>query len=387
MRKNWKEWMAVLLAASLTTSFITGCGSEGQKETAAQAIESAEGAAESSQAEGSQAETAESQTGEQAETGESSEKNSDSQNGITVVDQAGREVTLDEPADKLVSSYYISTALLIALGCEDDLVGIEKKGETRQLYHMAAPELLELPAVGSGKGINIEETAALEPDVVILPKRLQESAASFEALDIPVIIVNPETQEEFEECIGLLAEITGTEKTGEELLNYYHEKMEFARELTKDAEKPLVYLASGSDYLSTCTSKMYQNDLISMAGGLNVSGELDDTYWAEISAEQLAAWNPEYIFGVSYAEYGLDSFTENEALAEVEAVKKGQVYTFPSTIEAWDYPTPSSVLGVLWLTNVLHPDLYSTEDYKKEAVEFYQKFFDIQVSDEDLGLQ
>ena len=28
-----------------------------------------------------------------------------------------------------------------------------------------------------------------------------------------------------------------------------------------------------------------------------------------------------------------------------------------------------------------------TEDYKKEAVEFYQKFFDIQVSDEDLGLQ
>lgn len=374
MRKIWKKWMAVLLAASLTTSFITGCKSEGQKETAAQAAESAEGAAES-------------QTEEQAETEESSEANSDNPSGITVVDQAGREVTLEEPADKLVSSYYISTALLIALGCEDDLAGIEKKGETRQLYRMAAPELLELPAVGSGKGINVEETAALEPDVVILPKRLQESAASFEALDIPVIIVNPETQEEFEECISLLATITGTEQTGEELLNYYHEKMEFARELTKDAEKPLVYLASGSDYLSTCTSKMYQNDLISMAGGLNVSGELEDTYWAEISAEQLAAWNPEYIFGVSYAEYGLDSFMENEALAEVEAVKKGQVYTFPSTIEAWDYPTPSSVLGVLWLTNVLHPDLYSTEDYKKEAVEFYQKFFDIQVSDEDLGLQ
>lgn len=374
MRKIWKKWMAVLLAASLTTSFITGCKSEGQKETAAQAAESAEGAAES-------------QTEEQAETEESSEANSDNPSGITVVDQAGREVTLEEPADKLVSSYYISTALLIALGCEDDLAGIEKKGETRQLYRMAAPELLELPAVGSGKGINVEETAALEPDVVILPKRLQESAASFEALDIPVIIVNPETQEEFEECISLLATVTGTEQTGEELLNYYHEKMEFARELTKDAEKPLVYLASGSDYLSTCTSKMYQNDLISMAGGLNVSGELEDTYWAEISAEQLAAWNPEYIFGVSYAEYGLDSFTENEALAEVEAVKKGQVYTFPSTIEAWDYPTPSSVLGVLWLTNVLHPDLYSTEDYKKEAVEFYQKFFDIQVSDEDLGLQ
>lgn len=367
MRKIWKQSMAVFLTIAITVSCVTGCGNSGQKETTVQ-------------------ETAKQETEAPAET-EAGSQAEESQNGITVVDQAGREVTLEKPAGKIVSSYYISTALLIALGCEGNLAGIEKKGETRRLYHMAAPELLELPAVGSGKGINIEETAALEPDAVILPKRLQESAASFEALDIPVIIVNPETQEEFEECIRLLAEITGTEETGEELLDYYHEKMEFARELTKDAGKPSVYLASGSDYLSTCTSRMYQNDLISMAGGLNVSGELEDTYWAEISAEQLAAWNPEYIFGVSYAEYGLDSFTENEALAEVRAVQSGQVYTFPSAIEAWDYPTPSSVLGVLWLTSVLHPDLYPTEDYKKEAVEFYQKFFDIQVSDEDLGLQ
>ena len=53
---------------------------------------------------------------------------------------------------------------LIALGCENKLTGIEMKGDTRPLYRMAAPQLLELPAVGSGKGINIEETAALDPD-------------------------------------------------------------------------------------------------------------------------------------------------------------------------------------------------------------------------------
>ena len=75
------------------------------------------------------------------------------ENGITVTDQAGREVTLQAPAACLVSSYYISTAILIALGCEDDLKGIEMKADTRELYKLAAPQLLDLPAVGSGKGI------------------------------------------------------------------------------------------------------------------------------------------------------------------------------------------------------------------------------------------
>ena len=365
MRKMWKKSMAVLIAASLTLVSLSGCQrSESEEEIATEAA------------------------GNETETGSKTETLSEEETGaITVTDQSGRKVTLDAPAERIVSSYYISTALLIALGCENKLAGIEMKGDTRPLYQMAAPQLLELPAVGSGKGINIEETAALDPDVVILPKRLEESAAAFEALEIPVVIVNPETQDEFEDCVALLAEITGTEATGEELLNYCHEKMEFASQLTKDAEKPSVYLASGSDYLSTCTSKMYQNDLITMAGGTSVSAELEDNYWAAVSAEQLAAWNPDYIFAVSYAEYGLDSFTESEALAEVEAVKKEQVFTFPSKIEAWDYPTPSSVLGVLWLTHVLHPDLYSEEEYKEEATEFYQKFFDISVSDEDLGLQ
>lgn len=375
MRKLLKKSIGIVMAAALSMSLLAGCGVPGKEKPASETVvKSADQPA---------AESANQSAKEPA--AESAEPVMEEPAAITVTDQAGREVTLEAPAKKVVSSYYISTALLIALGCEEDLVGIEMKGDSRPLYHMAAPRLLELPAVGSGKGINIEETAALDPDVVILPKRLEENVAAFETLEIPVVVVNPETKKEFEECVSLLAEITGMEETGEELLNYYHEKMEFASELTKDAPKPSVYLASGSDYLQTCTSKMYQNDLISMAGGVSVSADLEDTYWAQISAEQLAAWNPDYIFGVSYADYGLDSFTENEGLAQVEAVKNGQVYTFPSKIEAWDYPTPSSVLGVLWLTSVLHPELYSTEEYRKEAAEFYQKFFGISVSDEDLG--
>ncbi|MBM6829429.1 ABC transporter substrate-binding protein [Anaerotignum lactatifermentans] len=312
------------------------------------------------------------------------------ESGIVLTDQIGREVTLEKPAERIVSSYYISTAILIALGKEDQLVGIEMKADTRNLYKAAAPQLLDLPAVGSGKGINVEETAALEPDLVILPQKLQDSVASFEELGIPVLVVDPETLENYTACVELLGKATGAEETSQALLTYYEDKMAEAAELTgglSDEERPAVYLSAGSDYLSTCTSKMYQNDLIAMAGGRNVSAELTDGYWQSISAEQLLSWNPAYIFAVNYAEYSLDDIKNDSALAGMDAIENGRVYSFPSDLEPWDYPTPSSVLGILWLTHVLHPDLYTEEAYVAEAEAFYQQFFGIEISRSDLGLE
>ena len=306
---------------------------------------------------------------------------------IIITDQIGREIVFEKPAEKLVSSYYISTAILVSLGLEDNLIGIEAKAETRGLYSLAASNLIDLPAIGTGKGVNIEEIAALEPDVVIVPKRLSDAVESFESLGIPVIVVNPETLDDFKECIAILAKITGADETAKKLLNYYDEKMELAASLTEGLENPpSVYLSAGSDYLSTCTSQMYQNDLIAIAGGDNVSKELTDGYWQMVSAEQINLWQPAYIFAVSYAEYTLDDIKADTAFSEIPAIKNDNLFIFPSAIEPWDYPTPSSVLGVLYLTHILHPDLYTQKQYVEEATSFYKEFFDIDVTLEDLGL-
>lgn len=380
-----KRFISLLLVMALVLTGAAGC-SNTKAGNAAESDRTAETGAttvvDGTTEIGTTAETgATMETGNTTETGSTAETGTTAASGsaepIVLTDQAGRQVTLPAPAKRLVSSYYISTAILIALGCEDGLVGIEMKADTRQLYKLAAPQLLDLSAVGSGKGINVEETAALAPDVVVLPLRLQESAASFEELGIPVLVVDPETQENFEACVDLLGKATGqTERSGE-LLTYYHQQMERARELTKGLERPRVYLSSGSDYLRTATSKMYQNDLIEMAGGANVSAQLTDGYWQTVSPEQVLDWDPEYIFAVSYAEYTLDDILSDSSLAAVQAVKDKKVMTFPSQIEPWDYPTPSSVLGVLWLTSKLHPEVYSEAEYLEEAKAFYERFFDI----------
>ena len=110
---------------------------------------------------------------------------------VTVTDHAGREVVIEEEPQKLVSGYYISTSLLIALDLDENLVGIEAKANKRAIYKLAAPELIDLPNVGTAKEFDLEGCAALEPDLVILPIKLKNAVETLEGLGIDVLLVNP----------------------------------------------------------------------------------------------------------------------------------------------------------------------------------------------------
>lgn len=305
---------------------------------------------------------------------------------ITVTDQAGRTVALEKPAEKIVSCYYLVTGSLLTLGQKDKIVGVELKAGSRELYKLAAPDFLDLPGVGSGKETNIEAIAALEPDLVLLPKKQLEAAETLTGLGIPTAVVEPETYEAFNGLITMLGTLCGCEDKAAALTAYYDGVADRVSALTRDVEKPAVYLAGEASWLRTCAGGMYQRELIEMAGGTCVSAGLEGSKWADVSAEQLVAWDPEVIFSVSYAEYTLDDIRGDAALSGLKAVAGGRLYIVPSEIEAWDYPQPSSVLGLLWMTHILHPELVSREEYVKEAQDFYRTYFQLEVTEEQLGI-
>lgn len=86
---------------------------------------------------------------------------------------------------------------------------------------------------------------------------------------------------------------------------------------------------------------MYQSDMIRMAGGVNAAAEITDAYWAEISYEQLLAWDPDYIVLASDADYTVDDVLADQNLADCTAVVNGDVYQIPGDAEAWDSPVPA----------------------------------------------
>ena len=122
--KRFRSALAFLLALALLFS-LTGCAG-GETQTTTEATKPSTQATTEATTEATEAAT-ENQT-------------------ISLTDQAGRQVTLGGPAQTLVSCYYITTYGTLALGLGDRVVGLEKKADTRPIYSLCAPELLEKPA-------------------------------------------------------------------------------------------------------------------------------------------------------------------------------------------------------------------------------------------------
>ena len=369
MKKNIKQLSAIFLSMALALS-TTACG--GNATSASSSAETSSEAASKTVAQSSAANTEK----EASETSAADSTDATVTYPLTVTDQLGREVTIEKEPESLVSGYYITTSLMIALGLDEKLVGVEAKADTRNIYKLSAPEILDLPSVGTAKEFDLEGCASLKPDLVIVPAKLKDSIPAMEELGLTVLAVKPEKQDLLFDAIDLIDQATNTVSEGEKLKSYITDSLENLEKTLSAAENaPSVYLGGNSALLETAGPAMYQSSLIEHAKGTNAAAEISDSYWAEVSYEQILSWNPDYIVLASDASYTTDSVLGDSALADCTAVKDGHVVKLPDEIEALDSPVPGSFLGSIYLASVLHPDLVSEEDYQKTASDFYETFY------------
>ncbi len=361
MRKTWMAVISLLAAALL----LCGC------------ISFTAPAAEPEAPEPAAAETAQ----ESAEPADAPEEGFP----VTLTDQIGRTVTIEKKPERIVSGYYISSSACIALGLKDRLSGVEEKIDKRPIYKLAAPELIGSTAnVGSAKAFDLEACLSVDPDLVILPKKAKDYAKTLEEMGIPVLVVSPESHEKLTQMIQLIADAAGAQEKAAELLEAYDRVENGLAGLTaglSDAEKPVVYMCGVSSYLTTAPKDMYQASLIRTAGGINAGDVLDGDAWTDISYEQLLAMDPDVIFiptnnmANGQPDYDAAAILGDANLSELKAVRNGTIYNMPAGYEAWDSPVPSGVLGMLYMTAKLHPELYGIEQFRADAQEFYRTFY------------
>ena len=366
MKTTFKKQLSIILICTML-AVLTACGTDSATTTQS-TTESTTAASVSEEASSKELSSEESSTEADAE---------QTVYPVTVTDQAGREVTIEKEPSSIVSGYYISSSLLIALGLKYKVVGIEAKADKRPIYKLAAPELTELPNVGTAKEFNLETCAALSPDLVILPMKLKDAAQSLTDLGITVLLVNPESQDLLTEMINTIATATNTNSEAAKLLAYIDSQKDMLTSALSGVEPESVYLAGNSSFLSTAGPSMYQSSIIELAGGKNVADSITDTYWAEISYEQLLAWDPSYIIIASDAEYTVDDIMNDPNLAECTAVKNSHVYAIPGDMEALDSPVPAGILASVWLAGILHPDQVSADTYTTEMTNYYETFYGI----------
>lgn len=311
----------------------------------------------------------------------SSPKKETSQNSVfaEIVDHSGKTVVLQEKPTKIVSGYYMISSMLIALGVQDNVVGIEAKAKSRPIYSLSAPKFLDLPSVGSAKEFDLEGCIALKPDLVILPLRLKDAAKAMTDVGINVICVNPEDETLLKETLTMLGQATGTPERAQEIINRRDSQLAELQKVLTGTEKKNVYLAGNSNLLSTAGAKMYQSALIKAANANNVADSIEDSYWANISYEQLLAYSVDSIIIAPAAPYSVKDVLYDNAVKDMKAVKEEKVFKMPNSLESWDSPLPASYLGSLWLAATLYPEKYSYDKFKEEAKYFYETFYGVKV--------
>ncbi|NLG32781.1 MAG: ABC transporter substrate-binding protein, partial [Syntrophomonadaceae bacterium] len=140
---------------------------------------------------------------------------------IVVKDGLNRDVKIDGNVESIVSSYGIALHMVVALGAADLIQAIDVPSMKSDFFKATIPQNAQGKSVGSPRELNIEEVAALDPDLVLVPGRNQEMVESLEKRGITVFGVVAETPQELNLTMLNLGKALGREQVAQEFVDYY----------------------------------------------------------------------------------------------------------------------------------------------------------------------
>ena len=246
---------------------------------------------------------------------------------ITVTDMYDREITLAEPATRIVAMQPSDCEILCAIGCEDALVG-------RGQYCDYPESVLNLPVVQSGENTNIEEILALEPQVVLMNDMAssEEQVRQLEENGVKVVISKASDIEGVYYAIRMIGTLMGKEDNAEALIADMKNTFDSISAAAGKGGTVYFEVSPLQWGLWTAGSGTFMDELASICGLTNIFSDV--TGWGEISEEQVIARNPDYIVTITMY-YGegptpVEEIISREGWADITAVKEGQVYNAES---------------------------------------------------------
>jgi iron complex transport system substrate-binding protein len=315
----------------------------------------------------------------------------------TVIDAAGREVTIPTEINKVYSTNPVGTMLVYTIN-PDKLAGWNvdlRPGEKKFIEE----KYQKLPNLGGWYGKttgSIEELLKAKPDIIIDVGVVDKSSIDFAnklqaQANVPVLILELELST-INETYEMLGDFINEKEVTDKLAKYCKDAVkdinDKASQIAED-KRVRVYYAEGPKGLNTDPAGSRHTQVLDMVKGINVA-EVEmpgKAGMAEVSMEQVLLWNPDVILCWNTAEQGgyYDGIISSPDWKDIEAVKNNKVYEIPFGPFSWFDRPPSvnRVLGLKWLGNLLYPEVYNY-DIAKETKEFYDLFYHYKLTDEEV---
>ncbi|WP_424720679.1 ABC transporter substrate-binding protein [Methanoregula sp.] len=286
---------------------------------------------------------------------------------------------------------------VVILGAEDKVILTSDSNNLWPWANVIFRNLTNVSQIHNAQNPNIEDLLENKPDVIFFWTTPPEVINKIQDAGIAVAPVAMHT--EFNDTkaeLQVYADVLGPDAQAKsaEYSQYFDEKVAMVLSRTASIpqeQRPTVYFAVRTPLSTTGKEESDISDMISLAGGRSVTADLSGPWGFDISMEQLLQWDPDYIIIDHCGASNLGSKPAGQTLAEMvndtrfnelKAMKNQHVYISPTGVFFWDAGS-QQILQLMWLAKILHPEKFEDLDMHKEIKEFYTRFYNYNLTDEE----
>lgn len=313
-----------------------------------------------------------------------------SQQAVEITDALGRVVRFEKPPERLTlagkgSFMLVDAAYMFPTEARQKIAAF---AGGRQLsvdwLALLDPTFRQTKAVLEGQ-VGPEQIAATKPDAVVLRTvEASQLGPAVERLGIPVVYVELETiVEQYLNDFRIIGQIMNNPQRAQALQEFYQARVDRISARIRDLkERPQVLVLNHTERGGTIAFEIppmswIQTRMVELAGGAPVwKGAVGG--WTVVTFEQIAAWNPDQIFIISYSgdSRAVAARLRQDPLWQaLKAVKTNQIFGFPGDFYSWDQPDTRWILGVSWLATKLHPQLFADIAILSEVRAFFRELY------------
>jgi iron complex transport system substrate-binding protein len=242
--------------------------------------------------------------------------------------------TLEQPrverAERLISICPSNAEAIWALGCFERVIACEDSSDF-------PPEVEQLERLGPDLGPDLDRIAALAPDLVISSLSvpgMERNVTGLRARNIPQLVLAPRSLADVLGelmWLGRLLDVEG--RAAEVVADMRRQIAELQADAAARREQrggpARVYLEWWPRPMFTPGAACYSNELIALAGGINVFGDRPGSS-LEISTDDLIAAQPEVCFvswcGVAADKLDVRRLIDRPGLEQLPAARAGRVF-------------------------------------------------------------
>lgn len=243
-----------------------------------------------------------------------------------VTDDTGAQITLAQPASRIVSLAPHVTEMLFSAGAGDKIVGTVAFSD----YPDAAKAL---PQVGSHQQLDFERILSLQPDLVVgwasgNPQSMQQRLRE---LQLPLFLSEPRTLEDIASNVERLGALAGTTDQAEKVVQPFRRQVRELRARYATADSVAVFYEVWHQPLMTLNGEHIVSRVIELCGGHNVFAELP-TLAPTLSTEAVLAKNPQAIVASGTSDERPAWLDDWKRWPQLRAVRHNHLFAVPPDI-------------------------------------------------------